>query len=222
MKIIYMLSGPVDNNGFSTKIKELLKQDLKNKKSVVFISTTPDNFERNDLYVYGDKKNKIGLIDFLNELSNFKNINIIDDRVSNSDALKIINSTDIIYLLGGNPFSQLEYIRKEKFDKMIKEFDGIIIGTSAGAMNVGNVAYCSKDEDFDESSFYDALGLIDIIIDPHFDINNKEQVSEIIKNSNGKEIIGIPNDSGIRIIDNNIQYINKCYKYIDGKMEEIN
>lgn len=45
-------------------------------------------------------------------------------------------------------------------------------------MNLGKIAYCSKDDDFEESIFYDALGLVDITIDPHFDINNKEQVEE--------------------------------------------
>lgn len=222
MSVIYMLSGPGKNTGFPEKIKALLKNDLKDKKNVVFIPTSPDNFLRNDLYIYGDKKNIIGIIDYLNEISSLRNINIIDNRIKNDQAKKYIKKADVIYLLGGDPFSQLEYLRKEKYDKLINDFCGLIIGTSAGAMNFGKLAYCSKDEDFEESIFYDALGLVDITIDPHFDINNKEQVNEIIKNSVGKKIIGLPNESGIRITSNKVEFINKCYQFLDEKLEEIN
>lgn len=89
-------------------------------------------------------------------------------------------------------------------------------------MNLAKEAYYSKDEELKESMFYQALGLVDITIDPHFDINNKEQMSEIIKNSNHKRIVGLPEESGIRIANKNISYINKCYQFEKEKMTEIN
>ena len=222
MKIIYMLSGPEKNTRFPTKIKESLKKDLENKKNIVFIPTSPDNFLRNDLYVYGDEKNIIGIIEYLNEISSLKNVNIIDKRLSNKESRKIIKAADVLYLLGGNPFSQLEYLRKEKYDKLIKNFSGLIIGTSAGAMNLAKEAYYSKDEDFNESIFYEALGIVNITIDPHFEINNEEQVNEIIKYSIGKKIIGLPNESGIRVAADKVEFINKCYQFVDKELEKIN
>lgn len=191
MSIIYLLSGPNKDIGFSKEIKEMLKKDLKNKKSIAFIPTTPNDYSKTELYVYGNN-NIIGIIPLLQEISSLKDINIIDNRVSKEEAKKIILNSDVLYLLGGNPFNQLEYLQKENYDNLIKEFSGIIIGTSAGAMNLAKEAYYSKDEELKESIFYQALELVDITIDPHFDINNKEQISEIIKNSNHKRIVGLP------------------------------
>ena len=222
MNTIYLLSGPLKNTGFPSKIKKLLKNDLKNKKSIAFIPTTPNDYKKNDLYVYGDNKNILGLNSYLKEISSLEYINIIDNRISFKEAQKIIKETDIIYLLGGNPFNQLDYLKQKKYDTLIKNFTGIIIGTSAGAMNLAKEAYYSKDEDFNQSIFYNALNIIDITIDPHFEINNKEQVKEIIKNSNNKTIIGLPNESGIRITENKIEFINKCYQFNNQNMKEIN
>lgn len=222
MSIIYLLSGPNKDIGFSKEIKEMLKKDLKNKKSIAFIPTTPNDYSKTELYVYGNNNNIIGIIPLLQEISSLKDINIIDNRVSKEEAKKIILNSDVLYLLGGNPFNQLEYLQKENYDNLIKEFSGIIIGTSAGAMNLAKEAYYSKDEELKESMFYQTLGLVDITIDPHFDINNKEQMSEIIKNSNHKRIVGLPEESGIRIANKNISYINKCYRFENEKMTEIN
>ena len=221
MSIIYMLSGPGKSTGFPEKVKELLKEDLKGKKNIVFIPTSLDNFERTDLYVYGNNESVTGIINYLKEISLLKNVNIIDDRIPNKDAKKYIKEADVIYLLGGNPLTQIDYLRKQKYDILIKNFSGIIIGTSAGAMNLGKIVYCSKDEDFDESLFCEGLGLVDITIDPHFDINNEEQVKEIKINSKKREIIGLPNESGIRIESSNIDFIDKCYQYIDGNLDKI-
>ena len=215
MSIIYMLSGPVKNKGFEPNIEESIKKDLNGKKSIVFIPTSPTNYEKNDLYTYGNSEIK-GIMTYISNISNIDKVTIIDDRISRDERIELIKNTDVIYLLGGNPFNQIEYINNNKYDELIRNFNGIIIGTSAGAMNLCKNVYYSKDEDFDKSIFYDGIGLVDITIDPHFDINNKEQVEEIINNSVDKEIIGLPNESAIRIENGNIEYINEIYIY-NGK-----
>ena len=56
----------------------------------------------------------------------------------------------------------------------------------------------------------------------HFDINNSEQINEALTNSKGHEIIGVPNNSAIRICNEDIRYVNTCYKFVDGKVDIIN
>ena len=109
-------------------------------------------------------------------------------------------------MLGGNHFAQIDNLREQGYDQLIKNFFGIIMATSAGAMNLDKVVYCSKNEDFIESSFYKGLGLVDITIYTHFDINNDEQVKEIKINSKKRRIIGLPNDSDIIISNKQVNY----------------
>ena len=83
-------------------------------------------------------------------------------------------------------------------------------------MNLAVNSYYSKDEEYPESIIYKGLGLTNITIDPHFDINNLEQVNEIKDNSKNIKIIGLPNDSAIVISDNNIEFIGKVYIFENG------
>ncbi|MBE6155834.1 MAG: hypothetical protein E7164_03650 [Firmicutes bacterium] len=220
MKIIYLLSGPGTKEGFSKEIKDVLKKDLKNKKQITFIASSPDNYSKNDLYVYGDGDKVTGMKNHLKEVTTLDNINILDSRVSADAGKKLILSSEIVYLLGGDPQSQLKYLQDNGYDKALEEYQGIILGTSAGAMNLAVDAYYSKDEDYDKSFFYKGVGIVDITVDPHFDIDNFEQVSEDKKYSNTRVIIGLPNESAIRIDNNEVTYINKCFIFNKGKFKE--
>ena len=68
--------------------------------------------------------------------------------------------------------------------------------------------------------FYKGLGLVDITIDPHFDISNEEQVAEAEKYSQAQKIIGLPNNSAIIINEGKTQYLGPKYIYENGKLQK--
>lgn len=220
MKKIYLLSGPVKDK-FDDEIKKFLKRDLKGLKSITFIASTPDEYAKNDLYVYGNNDNILGMMHALKEVSDFSLVNILDNRIEQKNGKNLICNSDVIYLLGGNPITQNEYLKKNGYDSLLKEFGKIILGTSAGAMNMAKKSYYSKDDYYNESFFYNGIDLVDVSVDPHFDINNQEQVMEAKKNSSIHKIIGLPNTSAI-LVEKKIIYIGKCYLFDNSKMEEIN
>ena len=78
--------------------------------------------------------------------------------------------------MGGDPFKQLEVLRKIDCKKLFK--NKILIGVSAGSMNMAIKGYYSNDKDYPKTWFYNGIGLVDITIDSHFDINNLEWVNE--------------------------------------------
>lgn len=91
MKKIYLLSGPGTIEGFSNVISKELEKDLKDAKTITFISSSPEKHEKNINFVYGNDK-IAGMINHLKEIANFKVVNIVDDKNKNLD----INS-DVIY-----------------------------------------------------------------------------------------------------------------------------
>ena len=214
MKKIYLFSGPGATEGFSKELLEELNIDLKNTKSITFITSSPNNHDKNLKFIYGGE-GITGMINHLKEVHSFEQVNVIDDL--NKDKNAIINS-DVVYLLGGNHETQLNFIKENNFDEALKKFDGILLCTSCGAMNIARKSYYSKDEDIPKSFFYDGIGLIDITIDPHFDINNQEQVNENLKMSSNHMIYGVPNDAGIKIINNKLKLIGKIYIFEDGNL----
>ena len=216
MKKIYLLSGPGTIEGFSDVISKELKKDLKGVRSIAFISSSSAKHEKNVNFLYGNEK-ITGLINHLKDFANFEQVNIVDDENKNLD----INS-DVIYLLGGNYETQLSFIKENKFDEILKNYNGILLCTSCGAMNIAEYGYYSKDEDIEKSFFYNGLGLTNITIDPHFDIENDIQVEEAKKMSFEHVIYGVPNSSCIRINNNSVEMIGKVYEFNNGNMVEHN
>lgn len=217
MKNIIMLSGPDKTKYLKKEIVEEIKNSVINPTNMVVIPADFNNYEKNDKQFNGDDK-VIGVVKNFKKIFKDLNIELLDNRINKKEGSKLLIEADIIYLLGGNPFKQLESLKEKKYSEIIYKSSALIIGVSAGSMNLAKHAYYSKDDDYPESVLYDGLGLTDITIDPHFDINNKDQVEEIKKHSNKQKIIGLPNESSIIINGNKVRFLGNVYIYENGKM----
>ena len=201
MKINYMFSRIDRDKGFNDNQKKYIKEDIKNNMSITFIASLFDEYERNDTQV----KEIINV--FKNIDINFKEVYLIDNRVSKEDAYKYIEKTDIVYLMGGSPQLEMKSIIEYNLFNILRDRNGITIGTSAGAMNQTDRVIYKDDFKNYELVDYQGLGFIDLNIYPHFDIDNKEY------------IVGLPNESFIRIKDNDIDFVGKHYFIENGVME---
>lgn len=213
MNKILLLSGPNKKTGYDQKIKEIIKENLSGKKNIVFISANPDNYEKNDIQVYGNE-DSLGIIKMLEECNvKVSNTCIIDNRNIKDINNGILLNADIIYLMGGDPILQNEFVINNNLLNFIKKSNSFIIGVSAGSMNLAKSTFIPKYELNSKAKFIKGFGLCDISIIPHFNTNDLEQVNEAKENSNKHELIGLPNDSAIFISNNKIEYINKYYLY---------
>lgn len=217
MRNIILLSGPDKTKYFNKEISKEIKKIVKQPTNMVVIPADSNNYQKNDKQFNGNES-VVGVFKTFKKI--FPNLNIIllDNRVNPKRGLNELKKADIIYLLGGNPFIQLEYLQKNNYSDTICNTNALIIGVSAGSMNLAIDSYYSKDEDYPESIIYKGLGIVDITIDPHFDINNEEQVNEIKINSKKRRIIGLPNDSAVIISNNNVKYIGNIYLFENGKL----
>ena len=208
MRINYLFSGLDKVNGFTKKQKEFLKKDIKNNMNIVFIASSFDNYEINDI------KHK-ELVKLFNDINiNFNSIYLIDNRIDSNKSKELIKKSDIIFLMGGDPKKEMDSIIEYDLVSDIKTKEGIIIGVSAGSMNqITNVIY--KDEiDNNILIKYKGLGFFDTNIYPHVDINNKEYLQEIFEVSKYDKILGLPNSSFIRIENDKVDIIGEHY-YIE-------
>ena len=103
--------------------------------------------------------------------TNKDNVYIYDDE--NPDKYRNLD-IDLIYVGGGNTFATLDKIRKSDFDKDIINYinKGVIyIGGSAGAHLVTKSIkhLLTLDDNYINMTNFDALGLVDFLIIPHFD-----------------------------------------------------
>lgn len=126
---------------------------------------------------------------------------------------KILNSC-ILMLTGGAPDLMMKRIKEKKLKKLIKNYKGIMIGYSAGAMIQLDSYHISPDEDYPEFLYQTGLGCLSgFAIEPHFR-RSKVQLQSIEKVKSEKQIpvYGIYEEGGM-IIDSSIKCFGKIEKF---------
>jgi len=202
--INYLFSAINKETGFTKEQADYLVQDIKGKKTIVFVASLPDDFERSDKQL----QQYIRIFSQIN--INFIQSAIIDKRISPEDALDLINCSDIVFLLGGAPKQQMDFILEYNLMSAIKN-KKFIISVSAGSMNQGKrVIYR---DDFDNFSLKDYLGLgiVNINIFPHFDKENLKIVEETMELKQLQTYLLLPNNSFVRIKNNYVEIIGNYF-----------
>lgn len=204
--IKYLFSNIDKVNGFSELQSKYLSKDLRNCNNILFV---PSDYDNEKYTIYKDKI-----------ISWFDNIGISfkeNHLVSLDDEL---NDYDVIFLMGGNPIKQIEIINKINLKNLINKAKVVIV-VSAGAINLSNEAIYYNDYS-EKIEIYDGIGLTDINVYPHFDINNKEFLEEVKMVSKIKTLIALPNESFIKLDDEQIEFCGDCYKVANDNIIKIN
>ena len=204
--IKYLFSNIDKVNGFSELQSKYLSKDLRNCNNILFV---PGDYDNEKYTIYKDKI-----------ISWFDNIGISfkeNHLVSLDDEL---NDYDVIFLMGGNPIKQIEIINKINLRNIINKAK-VVIGVSAGAINLSNESIYYNDYS-EKTEIYNGISLTDINVYPHFDINNKEFLEEVKMVSKIKTLIALPNESFIKLDDEQIEFCGDCYKVVNDNIIKIN
>lgn len=207
-----LFSGIDKENGFNDMQSECLIKSIKDNSVITYIASDFDDIVKS-------KKYSSAMMRFFETIGiKFKKVNLVDSSVSINDAKGMLNSSDIVFLMGGSPYLQMKGINKYGLKDKIKTID-LVIGVSAGSMNQSKrVVY--EDEDFDMKLYdYEGLGLVDFNIYPHLDFNNIELLKESFRISEIIPIICLPNDSFIRVIDSKIEYYGPHYSISNNEID---
>lgn len=201
MKYVLM-SGSYRETKIYDEIIDFINENLKTEKKIAFIASTFEAFDKNDYY-----SQKL-LEAFQEKNMCFDENYIIDNRCSNDEMIRNINDSNIIFIMGGDTLEQIKNINKYNLKEYINSNDKIVIGMSAGSINMAKKVVLAKDEEdnIPELSIYNGIGITDLNIEPHCDFKNKEHWKEIEEASQISDII-VMNDDCFIIGDNdNIKY----------------
>ena len=207
------------SNGFLDKIKT----HLKGTDTFVFVSSDPTEFAHNDLSC------KLNVEAFKKEGIEFKNSIVIDDR--NSDKVcSIIPKADLIFLQGGDVAVQNEFFDKIELQDYIAKSDALVIGQSAGSMNLTKKVYVypEGEEQLNYPKFIEGMGFVDISIIPHFNVKTGNNfvfegvdyiVDYFLPDSNIVTLYAMLDGTYIEVVDNKCIIYGECYKIEKGEIE---
>lgn len=207
-----LFSGISKEHGFNNIQSECLKECIKDNSVITFISSDFNDIAKSNKY-------SNDLINWFNDIGiKFRKINLIDKNISKDTAHKMLESSDIVFLMGGSPYLQMCGINDYDLVPYIKNIP-LVIGVSAGSMNQSKrVVY--EDEDYEYKLYdYEGLGLIDFNIYPHLDFNDIELLKETFRVSEYLQLEALPNDSFIMVKNDNIKYYGSHYKVYNNEID---
>ena len=111
------------------------------------------------------------------------------------------------------------YFQKYGLDKVIGQHQGIIIGMSAGSINMAETTICTLSCGHRKQEIYRGLGCVDVSVEPHFDINKVSY--ELLELSKEYVIYGLCDDAIIVCKDGDLEFYGEIYKIEDGNVERI-
>lgn len=215
------ITHPMSNeNGIVDQLKDSLKRTTK----VVFVSSdinsTPESVSPYAKIFFDSMK----MVDItFNEY-------LIIEGTNYDKASEYIDGADLVFLCGGDTYNQYKLFSKMNLKQTLSSYHGIVMGQSAGALNMAvNVFNSPEEKEESEPIFYEGLGLTTINIEPHFkldetnfDDKEKYQRDAIIKESYSRPIYGQCNGSHIFINEDDVATIyGETYLITNGKIEKI-
>ena len=199
--------------GIHGKNRDLFQTLLTQRKRFAFVAS---EFEKN--HDVTDAYFRL----FLNMLEeggiHFENSYVVDGRMNAQEAKKAVFEADVVWLAGGDTPAQYAYLVKYGLDDVIRQHQGVIIGLSAGSINLAKTAICTLTCHHHKFEIYDALGCVDISVEPHFDPKNV--TDELIQLSKEYTIYGLCDDSVIVCADGKTGFYGEVYRIRNGTMEQ--
>lgn len=157
-------------------------------------------------------------------------MDVWDDRTKDVSA-RALCAYDAVILGGGHVPTQNEFFGRIDLRGSIAQFDGLIIGISAGSMNASDVVYAQPElpgESMDPSydRFLKGLGLLRENILPHYQmvkdsvLDGKRLFEDITyPDSFGRDFIALP-DGSYLLLENGVKTVfGEAYRIANGKRE---
>ena len=145
------------------------------------------------------------------------------------EAKKLVGESDLIVLAGGHVPTQNAFFHKIRLPDLLKSYDGVVLGISAGSMNMAKVVYAQPEEPGesgpDYQRFIPGLGLTDINILPHYQKAKHYTVDGLhlyrqitLPDSMGKCFYALPDGSYIYQDEHHLLLCGEGYRISDGAM----
>ena len=207
--------------GNKNRILTNLKKYIKSYNHMLLIASDADNIEEGLIHAQY-------IIESFNLTLPFKKYTLLDSS-NKAEAQKLVQSADLIYIMGGHVPTQNKFINEINLKDILRDYDGVIIGTSAGCMNSAEIVYSPPElegEGYDKNfqRFLHGLGLTKINIFPHYDkvkddmLDGRRLIDYAIDDSKKIPILLLNNTSYVVQVDGKMKLYGKAFKLYQKKI----
>jgi peptidase E len=194
---------------FPDAIAQALRAYLPRRESLVFISAWPEEYARND----DDSDGMHGM--FAERGMAFADHRVIDRRTSAADAVRLAREADCIFLMGGDVTKQMSLIRDLGLVAELRASRAVILGVSAGAMNMGRYAA----DVWETKALSEGIGLTDIVMKGHY-AEDAWFIPILKELSRTHPIVAMEDESAIFIKANAVWKLGKIHWIDKGEIRD--
>ena len=151
-----------DANGFTDRLREVLPPN----PSALVVCADPDDHDMT-CHFAADTCGAFSAAGMA-----FSRYDVLDGSNA-EEAAQLIDQSDFLIFSGGHVPTQNRFFQEIGLREILTDFDGVVMGISAGSMNLADVVYVQPEEpgegiDPDFQRFAPGLGLTDVNILPHY------------------------------------------------------
>lgn len=201
-------------NGFNKETAKCLKTLIRKRNRFAFVASefevrheVTDHYFQFFLSLFED----IGI--------HFDKKQVVDGRMTKEEAQNAIREADVVWLSGGDTPTQYHYFETYDLIDVIKNHTGVIIGISAGSINLSKIVICSITKEHEKPVIYPALGCVDLCVRPHF--NRACVPQELLDLTNTYEIYGLCDDALIVCSEDRTEFYGEVYLLYQGQITPI-
>ena len=208
-------------NGFLDTIREALPEH----PHCLFICSSPE--DRDATCEFGSHM----FMAFAEAGMPFASYRILD-AYNAEDAAELIGESDFIILAGGHVPTQNAFFREIGLAVLLQEFDGVIMGISAGTMNSAETVYVQPEEEGESDPefqrFAPGLGLTQANVCPHYqkvkdNVLDGLQLFEDITYADSMDntFFALPDGSYILCDEDGETLFGEAYRIRNGILEQV-
>lgn len=206
------------SNGFAERLKSLWKSPM----DILLISSCPE-----------DHRQSTAMRHLYSRIFRNENMPVGGFRVLDYTDTDANLNCGCVILSGGPTFRQGRFFRELGLKEKIRDYQGIILGISAGTMNSATLVYARPEEpeqltDSQYERFYPGLGLTDKMILPHYQeeknslLAGKRLYEDItLPDSRGRAFYAFPDGTYLYISEGSEQICGEAYIIRDGAISRL-
>ena len=208
----YILASMYERS-FDERTVEMLRRVIKKRNRFAVIASYFESYELTDKFanIFYNKFVEAGL--------DFKQMAVVDGRMSHEEAQKTVREADMVWISGGDTPTEYHSICEYGLDKVLREHNGVLMGVSAGTLNLGKTVLCPKSNGYNHQQIYEGLGCVDITVFSHYDMG--EIAEDKLELSNTYDFYYMTDDSYILCNGNKKEFYGNIYFISKGKKETI-
>lgn len=216
----YFVDGIDGSNGFKQHLQALFFDGMRG----LMFAAYPEDYVRNDEMVdyFAGAFSSLG--------KRFSTFDLCDYRYPFSK--EEIESYDLIVLAGGHTPRQNAFFKEIGLREKLADYQGIVLGISAGSMNMADTVYFQPEEPGESAASFvrsgQGLGLCDISVVPHFqmirhfNLDGWSLVYDLIRSdSYGRELLALNDGSYVYVDEQGRTIVNgAAWLLKDGEFKE--